>query len=147
MRPMFRNFSAPQYLWLMALAMLPALSAAGTQAPLYQNINTTQLLKLMAEEVPVYDVRRAEEWRQTGVIDGSRRLTFVDRQGHMKKNFLPRFSAEVRKDQPVVVLCRAGNRSAYLARYLTEKLGYTRVYNLRDGIVSWIYEHKPVVSP
>lgn len=136
-----------RYLRYLVLLVVPPLAAAATAAPGYENINTTQLRKLMAENVPLYDIRREDEWRQTGVIAGSRRLTFVDRQGHIKKNFLERFRAEVSRDEPVIVMCRAGNRSQSLAEYLVKTLGYTRVYNLRDGIVSWIYEKKPVVNP
>jgi len=72
-------------------------------------------------------------------------LTFVDAQGRLNPEFLPRFSAEVDKNAPVVLICRTGNRTDKLARELMS-LGYTRVYNVRDGITHWIGENHPVVK-
>jgi len=132
---------------LFSVVLLLPNAVAAAQDPGFKNIDNARLQELMGQGVPVYDIRRKDEWSRTGIIDGSRLLTFVDRQGRMKKKFLPRFTEEIDKDQPVIILCRAGNRSDTLARYLVDKLGYTNVYNLRDGIVSWIYENKPVVNP
>ncbi len=143
----FQTASTSVWIGLCSLALLLPLVAGGVGAPTFKNINNARLQELMNQDVPVYDVRREDEWQRTGVIDGSRLLTFVDRQGRMKERFLPRFTVEIATDQPVIIVCRTGNRSEILARYLTDKLGYTRVYNLRDGIVSWIYEKKPVVNP
>jgi rhodanese-related sulfurtransferase len=78
------------------------------------------------------------------VVEGSRGLTFVDMNGRVMPNFLETFSASVSKDQPVVLICRTGNRTDVLARHLVEKLGYSRVYNVRDGIMGWLSEGRPV---
>jgi rhodanese-related sulfurtransferase len=129
------------------LALMLPLNALGGHVAGSQNINSTKLQELLDSKVPLYDVRRNDEWHQTGIIQGARTLTFVDRQGRIKKNFLKKFTAEVDKDQPVIVMCRTGNRSDALTHLLVEKYGYTQVYNLRDGIVNWIYEKKPVVNP
>ncbi len=132
---------------LLGVVLLLPQGSHAAQDPGFKNIDNARLIELMEQGVPVYDIRRADEWSRTGVIDGSRRLTYVDRRGVMKKKFLPRFTDAIDKDQPVVILCRLGVRSENLARYLVDKLGYTRVYNLRDGIVGWIYENQPVVTP
>ncbi len=137
-----------KYRWcfIYLVLMLP-LNASGGHVAGSKNINNSKLQELLDSKVPLYDVRRNDEWRQTGIIQGARTLTFVDRQGRIKKDFLKKFTAEVDKDQPVIVMCRAGNRSDALTHLLVEKHGYTQVYNLRDGIVSWIYEKKSVVNP
>ncbi len=62
----------------------------------------------------------------------------------MNPEFLPRFTAEVDKNAPVVLICRTGNRTDALARELAE-MGYTQIYNVRDGITRWISEGHPVV--
>jgi rhodanese-related sulfurtransferase len=128
---------------------LPALfglviSLGGCSEPPYSNIDNTQLKALLAQGTPLYDVRRPEEWRQTGVVEGSRKLTFVDASGRPNPEFLPRFSAEVDKNAPVILICRTGSRTKALARELAER-GYTRVYNVRNGITRWIGEDNPVV--
>ncbi len=127
------------------LGILLLASGLGACAePLYSNVDNTQLKEHVALRVPVYDIRRAEEWRQTGVVEGSRKLTYVDAKGRPNPEFLPRFTAEVGKNDPVVLICRTGNRTDVLARELAA-LGYTRVYNVRHGITRWIGEGNPVV--
>ena len=126
-------------------ALLLALALGGCAAPPYTNVDNDELKTLIAQGVPVYDVRRAEEWRSTGVVEGSRKLTFVDAKGRPNPEFLTRFTDEVGKNDPVVLICRTGNRTDKLARELMEKHGYTRVYNVRDGITRWTREQNPVI--
>ncbi|MBI3188017.1 MAG: sulfurtransferase [Gammaproteobacteria bacterium] len=125
--------------------LLTVLALGACAEPPYTNVDNDGLKQLMAQGVPVYDVRRADEWHATGVVAGSHQLTFVDAQGRLNPEFLPRFSAEVAKDAPVVLICRTGNRTDKLARELMS-LGYTRIYNVRDGITHWIGEKQPVVK-
>jgi len=124
--------------------LLLASSLGACAEPPYTNVDNTQLKEQVALRVPVYDVRRPEEWRQTGVVEGSRKLTYVDASGRANPEFLPRFTAEVGKNDPVVLICRTGSRTDNLARELAA-LGYTRVYNVRHGITRWIGEGNPVV--
>jgi rhodanese-related sulfurtransferase len=131
---------------LRALAVgMVLLSLGGCGKPPYENVDNAGLKSLLAQGVPIYDVRRPEEWRQTGVIEGSRKLTFVDAGGRPKSDFFPTLTREVRRDQPVIVICRTGNRTDSLARELMEKHGYTRVYNVRSGITGWIGDGNPIV--
>jgi rhodanese-related sulfurtransferase len=124
--------------------LLLAFGLGACAEPPYTNVDHTQLKEHVALRVPVYDIRRPEEWRQTGVVEGSRKLTYVDASGRPNPEFLPRFTAEVGKNDPVVLICRTGNRTDTLARELAA-LGYTWVYNLRQGITRWIGEGNPVV--
>ncbi len=114
--------------------------------PRYTNIDNQQLRELMAQGIPVYDIRRADEWKQTGVIKGSRKLTLFDARGGQNPEFMKQFTAEVKKDDPVIIICRTGNRSSVLARFLSEKLGYSKVYNVKNGIVKWMADGNPVVK-
>lgn len=79
------------------------------------------------------------------MVEGSRTLTYVDASGRMNPEFVPRFTADVGKNDPVVLICRSGNRTDSLARELAER-GYTQVYNVRKGIPRWIGEGNPVVK-
>jgi len=125
--------------------VLLAAALGGCAEPPYTNVDNDRLKALLAQGVPIYDIRRPEEWRSTGVVEGSRKLTFVDAGGRPNPEFLPRFTAEVGKDDPVVLICRTGNRTDKLARELMEKQGYTQVYNVRHGITGWIAGNNPVV--
>ena len=130
--------------WLLG-ALLGALALGGCAEPPYTNVDNAELKTLIAQGVPVYDVRRPEEWRATGVVEGSHTLTYVDKSGRPNPEFLPRFTAEVGKNDPVVLICRTGSRTDALARELMEKHGYTRVYNVRNGITRWVGENNPVI--
>ena len=130
---------------LLGVALL-ALGLGGCAEPPYTNVDNAELKTLLAQGVAIYDVRRPEEWRATGVVEGSHKLTFVDARGRPNPEFLPRFTVEVGKNSPVVLICRTGNRTDKLARELMEKHGYTRVYNVRDGITRWVGEKNPVVK-
>ena len=131
---------------LVATALL-ALTLGACAKPPYTNVDNVELKTLIAQGVPVYDVRRAEEWGATGVVEGSHTLTYVDKSGRPNPEFLPRFTAEVGKNDPVILICRTGNRTDKLARELMEQHGYTRVYNVRDGITRWIGGSNAVVKP
>jgi len=122
------------------------LTLGGCGKPPYENVDNAGLKSLLAQGVPIYDIRRPEEWRQTGVVEGSRKLTFVDAGGRPQSDFFPTITREVRRDQPVIVICRTGNRTDTLARELMEKVGYTKVYNVQNGIAGWIGEGNPVVK-
>ncbi len=116
------------------------LTLSSCAEPPYNNLDNAQLKTLVAQGVPIFDIRRKDEWRQTGVIEGSQLLTFVDGGGRVVPGFLQRFTSTVGKDDPVILICRTGNRTSVLARHLVEQLGYTRVYNVRNGITRWIGE-------
>ena len=128
---------------VLALALL----LAGCAEPPYVNLDNNGLQALRDQGVPVVDIRRPEEWRETGVVDGSRLLTFVDASGRLTPGFLETFTSVFGKDDPVVLICRTGNRTDVLGRHLVEQMGYTQVYNVRDGITRWIGEGHPVGRP
>lgn len=128
------------------LAVLAAsLSFSACSKPPYENLDNTQLKTLVAQGVPLYDVRRPDEWKQTGVVEGSRLLTWVDGRGRVQPGFIESLALEAPKDKPVAIICRTGNRTSQLARELMEKHGYTKVYNVKDGITGWIAAGQPVV--
>ena len=111
----------------------------------FSNIDSQQLKTLQAQGVPVYDVRRPEEWKQTGVVEGSKRLTFVDENGKVTPDFVEKFTQAVGKNDPVILICRTGSRTDALSRALAQQLGYTKIYNVKNGITRWIGEGLPVV--
>lgn len=121
------------------------LSLLSCSEPPYTNIDNLQLKVLVKQGVAVFDIRRLDEWQKTGTLSNSKRLTFVDKNGRVQADFLPKFTQSIDKNQPVILICRTGNRSGVLARHLIEQLGYTQVYNVRDGITRWIRDGNPVI--
>jgi rhodanese-related sulfurtransferase len=128
--------------WCAVCLLLMGLSACSV--PPYTNIDNAELQMMLEKDIPIYDVRRPEEWRQTGVVEGSKLLTFVDASGRLKPDFIERFTAANNQHDPVILICRTGSRTSTLARFLVEEMGYTQVYNVRDGITRWIREDRNV---
>lgn len=50
---------------------------------------------------------------------------------------------ENHKDQPIVVVCRSGNRSG-TACVLLGKQGFTQAYNLAGGVIAWQKANLPL---
>lgn len=128
---------------LCSVLLLTIMLQACTEVP-YNNLDNSQLKTLLEQDVSIIDIRRPDEWLQTGIIEDSKLLTFVDANGKVNPEFLSRFTSTVAKDDPVILICRTGNRTSQLARHLVEEMGYTNVYNVRNGIMQWIGEKQPV---
>jgi len=121
-----------------------AMLLAGCAEPPYSNVDNVGLEQAIDRGVPLIDIRRPEEWRGTGVVEGSKLLTFVDGGGRVTPGFLETLTKHFPKEQPVALICRTGNRTDALARHMMEQLGYTQVINVRDGITRWIADGFPV---
>ncbi len=106
--------------------------------PKYENIDNAQLKDMLTRGVKIVDVRRADEWKQTGVVAGSHKLTAFDGRGQFQRSFPPAFQEFVGPDEEIIIICRVGNRSSVISQMLTEQAGYSKVYNLTDGITKWI---------
>lgn len=50
---------------------------------------------------------------------------------------LPKQTSRIRRDVPVVVVCHHGFRSAQAIHYLTQRLGFENLLNLKGGIHAW----------
>lgn len=116
------------------------------QAGGYSNISNSKLQELLDQGVVLVDIRRKEEWQQTGIVEGSKTITFFDRTGQVSNDFLPKFSAIASLDQPIMLICRTGNRTKAASEALVKKLGYKNVMNVTTGIVGWIAEKRSVTK-
>ena len=114
------------------------------QLPPFSELDNRGLAAMMEKSVKVVDIRRPEEWHQTGVVEGSHLITAFDRYGRIEPGFVDTFQELVAKDEPVVLICRTGSRTAVLAHALAEQLEYQHVYNVTDGITRWIAEGQVV---
>jgi len=87
------------------------------------------------ERITVVDVRRESEWTE-GHIENSKHIYL----GHLEKqaNRIPRHN-------PVVVICKTGNRSSFGASVLL-RAGFDRVYNCLGGIDAWSKSGFPLVK-
>ncbi len=95
-------------------------------------------MRAEAGELVLIDVRSPQEWRQTGVPRGARRVTIHDPGG--LKGFVDAMAAAVDGDlkKPIAVICARGNRSTAAQKVLSEA-GFTRVFNIREGFAGGPY--------
>ncbi len=101
-------------------------------------LNNVQLKHLKAERVPIIDIRRADEWRFSGIIEGSHLLTFFDARGNYNiDKWLTELNKIVKKNEKFILVCRSGNRTGQVSSFLDKKLGYTQVFHLQRGINAW----------
>ncbi|HAY26654.1 MAG TPA: rhodanese-like domain-containing protein [Candidatus Accumulibacter phosphatis] len=109
------------------------------------DIGNAELARLLAAGVPVIDIRTAGEWKQTGVVPNSRLLTFFDERGRADAPaWLQQVQGVAKANEPVIVICRSGNRTRAASQLLSQQAGYRTVYNVRDGIRAWAAEGRPL---
>lgn len=127
------------------LAASLALSSLLAQAEVI-DIDNAQLAKLMQGGVPVIDIRLQSEWEETGIVAGSKLHTFFDERGKADPAaWLDKVKPYAKPSEPVIVICRTGNRTKAVSQFLSQQAGYTTVYNVKAGIKGWIRESGPVV--
>ncbi|MBD1398286.1 rhodanese [Pontibacter sp. JH31] len=59
---------------------------------------------------------------------------------------LPKQANRIRRDIPVVVICHHGFRSAQAINYLSQRLGYDNLLNLKGGIHAWAIQVDPSMA-
>lgn len=118
----------------------------GIALPNYTDIDNAQLKEMMARGVPVIDLRREEEWKKTGIIEGSHMVTAFDSKGRYQQSFLDGIQKVAGTDDEVILICRTGNRTAAMSRALADQVGYKKVFNVTKGITRWIKDGNPIVK-
>ena len=63
---------------------------------------------------------------------------------HIPMNQIPWRIDELRKQRPIVVMCRSGARSAHVAAFLVQN-GFPQVFNLDGGILAWAKQLDPSI--
>ncbi len=105
--------------------------------------------RAQAGEVTLIDIRQPEEWRQTGVAQGVKRVSM--RQPGGGQAFAQGIfdAAGKNLDAPIVLICRTGSRTSRLVPLLKE-MGFTNVVDVPEGMLGsragpgWIARGLPV---
>lgn len=125
------------FLTLLGFASCDAQSSAGEGA-IAEHVSPDVFAKGIASgDVIVLDVRTPGEY-QSGHIDGAQLMNIADR------DFADQLG-KLDKTKPVYVYCRSGARSSNAMRQMVS-LGFTEVYNLQGGILSWSAKGQPVAQ-
>ncbi len=129
--------------YLLASALLAPAAAIAEVT----NITNAQLAEMSAQNITIIDVRRPDEWRHTGTIEGSHPIMFFDKKGaYDVRAWLDELSKVADKDQPIALICAAGVRSSSIANLLDKRLGFSAVFNVTEGMNQWVEDKRPVVQ-
>ncbi len=103
-----------------------------------KDINAVEFNKIISSnDVIVLDVRTPKEVEQ-GHIEGSSMIDFYSIDFVDKINL-------INKEKTICVYCRSGGRSAKASGILKQN-GFTKIYNLRGGMMSWEANNFPVTK-
>ena len=104
----------------------------------YREVSAKEAADFIANVDPlILDVRTSREFT-SGHLEGATLLPVQVFQYKVSE-------LTERRNDPILVYCRTGNRSTVAAKVLVDK-GFTNVVNLRRGIVEWNRAQLPVVK-
>lgn len=120
----------------LAVLLMPLLPAA---EPQLHDVGATKELLAKEAKMLVLDVRTAEEFAE-GRLPNAVLVTISD------KDFVERVKKIAASDQPVLVYCAAGGRSARAIKALSDAK-FTQLHELKGGMNAWNEQKQPVVRP
>ena len=101
-------------------------------------MNSDELIMARSKGAVILDIRREDEWEQTGIIEGAKTITAFTKAGHLQQDFKRRFLSLVPSlKTPIVLYCRTGNRTTKLGNAIINHLGYSNLSHLTNGIKGW----------
>ncbi|MFM8340749.1 MAG: rhodanese-like domain-containing protein [Methylomonas sp.] len=126
---------------VLSLLISPPLFADGLG-----QLNPEQLQSLQqSQNALIVDVRTPAEWQASGVIANSQKLQGFDSNGQFDAD---KWLSDLQKlkssaEQPVILVCRSGNRSSKIGEILAQR-GEKNIYHLSNGIQGWMQSGLPV---
>ena len=131
------RFLIVSVLALFAVINISSLSLANNYNQL-KTLTEKQLIEAKQNGAIIIDIRRAEEWLDTGIIDGAKLITAFQKNGSIHPEFQSKFSSvAISEKTPIVLYCRTGNRTNVLGNALINQLGFKNVSHLSNGIEGW----------
>lgn len=108
-------------------------------------IDGERLLQLQVAGIPVVDVREPAEFAAghvPGAVNIPRGVLEFEVDGHPAVNGI-KDPALGHREQPIVLCCRSGARSALAAEAL-KRLGFVKPLSLAGGFNGWVEQKRPV---
>lgn len=106
-------------------------------------VDSAQLESMIADDAVVIDVRREDEWKNTGIIENSHTATFFDQYGGFDSDqWLAEVSPLIESGRSVVLICHGGVRSNWIAKWLDTNTNLETIYDATEGIAGWVNQGK-----
>jgi rhodanese-related sulfurtransferase len=119
-----------QFKHALIIIFVVILSACGISSEGYRNVTTEEAKQLIdSKEVVVLDVRTPEEY-QDGHIPNAILIPLQELENKLN---------DLDKEEPYLVVCRSGNRSAQASEILTSN-SFANIYNMAGGMSDWDYD-------
>lgn len=119
--------------------VLISLSQLRAAEPVQHDVTATKQFLAQQAKTLVLDVRTDEEFAE-GHLAGAVLVSIAE------KDFIERVKKLAPVDQPVLVYCHSGGRSAK-AVALLKAAGFTQLHELQGGITAWREQKQPVIKP
>ena len=134
---------------LYGLALLAALAAGlafivldTRPAPAHLSLEARSGEALAQDEnTLVVDIRRPEEWVQTGVVEGAVLVTYTDAE-----SFVARIAPMLEPGQSLALICRSGNRTSRAAREIAQHID-NPVIDIAGGMLRVVAEGYTPLPP
>jgi len=127
--------------WLLFLALLVitallVMTTVRSRLLGFNEVKPGEAIQLMnREETLVLDVREADEYK-AGHIQGAVHVPVAELDARVSE-------LEAWRDQPLLIYCRAGQRSAQAAAVL-KRQGFSQLHKLDGGMMAWQGGHLPI---
>ena len=109
--------------------------------------NPEMFIRAQKDGAIIIDIRREDEWVDTGVIEGAITITAFEQNGSIHPEFQKKFlNIAPSQNTPIMLYCQIGGRTTGLGNALINQLGYTNVSHLTDGIAGWLADGNKIVT-
>lgn len=125
-------------LLIAALGLLPIAGVARAEGYETQALSVEEM---KATGGVIVDIRRPEEWVETGVIAGAKLVTFEGAQ-----SFIAAIGPDLADGRDLILICRSGRRSAAAAEALQSMIP-NRIVSVEGGMGRIIDEGYQAVAP
>ena len=103
------------------------------------DIDNSELKNLIDKNINIIDVRTQNEWKSTGIIEGSILISLLDKKNKfIFENWYEDFKKKISKNESVIFVCALGVRSKYISNLINKKKPDLKIYKLKKGINDWI---------
>ena len=132
---------------LLALTLFFLMKSSQLFAEIFE-VNNEKIKMLLENSVPLIDIRTEGEWYETGVINSSHLLTFLDKDGNYDfKKWMIEVEEIADENGPVIIMCRSGRRSRIVSNMIIKENSEYLIYHATIGIKSWIESSNKTVKP
>ena len=96
------------------------------------------MVNFLSDGAILFDIRREEEWKDTGIISGSITSTLFNKDGTANlKKFLSDIKNNASVDQSILLICRTGRRTQVATEYMRKNTEFKNVFSVSGGITEW----------